>query len=109
MEENDAGLQIDYVYLNGRPVAEILPSTGKVYYLHADRLGTPQIATDSGQIVVWSTTYQPFGQTAIPVGSISQSLRFPGQYADGGQGGIRVGSGTMCRVSGDMLKGIPLG
>jgi RHS repeat-associated protein len=42
--------------------------------------------TNSGQNVAWSTTYQPFGTTAIPVGSISQNLRFPGQYFDGETG-----------------------
>ena len=83
LEENDNGFPIDYVYLNGRPVAEILPSSGKIYYLHADRLGTPQGATDVGQNVVWSANYQPFGTTGLIAGSITQNLRFPGQYSDG--------------------------
>jgi RHS repeat-associated protein len=82
LEEADGnGLLIDYVYLNGRPVAEI--TGGSLYYLHVDRLGTPQLVTNGGQNVAWSTTYQPFGGTPIPVGSISQNLRFPGQYEDG--------------------------
>jgi RHS repeat-associated protein len=85
LEETDGhGALIDYIYLNGRPVAEI--TGGQLYYLHADRLGTPQVATNSSQNVVWGTTYQPFGTTAIPVGPISQNLRFPGQYADGETG-----------------------
>ena len=85
LEEADGhGLLVDYIYLNGRPGAEI--TGGKLYYLHADRLGTPQLATDSSQNVVWSTTYQPFGTTPIPIGSITQNLRLPGQYADGETG-----------------------
>jgi RHS repeat-associated protein len=85
LEETDGrGTLIDYIYLNGRPVSEI--TGGKVYYLHSDRLGTPQLATDANQNVAWDTMYQPFGTTAIPVGSISQNLRFPGQYADGETG-----------------------
>ncbi len=83
-ETNGHGTLIDYVYLNGRPVAEI--TGGKLYYVHADRLATPQLVTGSGQNVAWSTTYQPFGMTTIPVGSISQNLRFPGQYFDGETG-----------------------
>jgi RHS repeat-associated protein len=82
LEENENGFPIDYVYLDGRPVAENLPSSGKVYFLHDDRLGTPQLATDAGQNVVWGTTHQPFGQTTLPSGTITQNLRFPGQYAD---------------------------
>jgi RHS repeat-associated protein len=82
LEEADGhGLLIDYVDLDGTPVAEI--TGGNIYYLHADRIGTPQLATDSGQNVAWSTAYQPFGTTKIPTGSITQNLRFPGQYADG--------------------------
>jgi RHS repeat-associated protein len=86
LEETFNGFPMDYVYLNGRPVAEIIPSTGKVYFLQDDRLGTPQLATDSGQNVVWGTTYQPFGQTALPGGTLTQNLRLPGQYFDGETG-----------------------
>src|ERR1017187_5647269 len=35
---------------------------------------------------VWSTTYQPFGTTPVPTGTITQNLRFPGQYFDGETG-----------------------
>jgi RHS repeat-associated protein len=83
-ETNGHGLLVDYVYLDSRPVAEI--TGGLLYYFHADRLGTPQVVTDGGQNVVWNTRYQPFGQTGIPIGSITQNLRFPGQYADGETG-----------------------
>jgi RHS repeat-associated protein len=83
LEETSNGVATDYVYLNGRPVATFAPSAGKVYYLHADRLGTPQRATDATQSLVWSANYQPFGDTGLSVvGSITQNLRLPGQYAD---------------------------
>jgi YD repeat-containing protein len=85
LEETDGhGLLIDYVYLNGSPVGEI--TGGTLYYMHTDRLGTPRVVTDGGQNLAWITTYQPFGTTVIPVGSISQNLRFPGQYFDGETG-----------------------
>jgi RHS repeat-associated protein len=80
LEENDNGFPIDYVYLNSRPVAEI--TGGKLYYMHADRLGTPQLATDPSQNVAWTTTYRPFGTTGVVAASIVQDLRFPGQNMD---------------------------
>jgi len=87
LEEMNNGAATDYIYLNGRPVATISPSTGKVYFLHDDRLGTPQVATDASQNVVWSASYQPFGSTgASATGTITQNLRLPGQYADGETG-----------------------
>jgi YD repeat-containing protein len=72
---------IDYVYLDGKPIAEILPVTGKVYYLYDDRLGSPQVATNRHQNVVWSATCQPFGKTGRVTGSLTQNLRLPGQYS----------------------------
>ena len=53
------------------------------YYLHADHLGKPQIATDSSGAIVWDggiTT--PFGESVALAGAFAQSLMFPGQYAD---------------------------
>jgi RHS repeat-associated protein len=85
LEETDGhGTLIDYIYLNSRPVAEV--TGGNVYYLHADRLGTPQIATDNDQNIAWSTSYQPFGTESLVTASITQNLRFPGQYSDGETG-----------------------
>lgn len=76
-----AGLaQADYIYLNGRPVAVLNGST--LYYLHDDRLGTPELATDSSQNTQWQASYEPFGQTSSVSGTITQNLRFPGQYFD---------------------------
>jgi RHS repeat-associated protein len=79
-ETNSSGVaQADYIYLDGRPVAVLNGST--LYYLHDDRLGTPQLATDSSQAVAWQATYQPFGQASVS-GTLTQNLRFPGQYFD---------------------------
>jgi RHS repeat-associated protein len=84
LEDND-GLgtsRVDYVYLDDRPVATIQPSVGQVYFLHDDRLGTPQLATDANQTVQWTATYQPFGYTSTAVGLIVHDLRMPGQEFD---------------------------
>ena len=51
-------------------------------YLHDDRLGTPQLATDSTQNIQWQASYEPFGTTPSVSGTITQNLRFPGQYFD---------------------------
>jgi RHS repeat-associated protein len=87
LAENDlnGGQAADYLYLNGQPIGEIEPNAGKLYFMHTDRLGTPQRATDSSQAVVWNAYYQPFGAngTAGVSGALAtQSLRLPGQYFD---------------------------
>ena len=84
--ENDGGTTTDYIYADGRPIAILQPNAtiaaDQVNYVTADRLGTPQVVSNSGGTPVWSTTYQPFGSTGLINASISQNLRFPGQYAD---------------------------
>ena len=50
--------------------------------IHNDHLGTPQKMTDSTGTVVWSADYKPFGEATVMVSTITNNLRFPGQYYD---------------------------
>src|SRR5512147_1011011 len=52
--------------------------------IHNDHLGTPQKMTDSAGVVRWSADYKPFGEATIDqtVTTITNNLRFPGQYYD---------------------------
>jgi RHS repeat-associated protein len=82
-ESNSAGtITAEYVYLNGQPLAKI--EGANTYYYHNDHLATPQKMTDSTGTVVWSADYKPFGEAAIDnqVTTITNNLRFPGQYYD---------------------------
>jgi len=56
---------------------------GQIYLFHNDHLGTPQQITDMGGAVVWSARYDSFGKAELDVVStITNNLRFPGQYYD---------------------------
>ena len=80
-ESNSAGtITAEYVYLNGQPLAKM--EGDDVYYYHNDHLATPQKMTDSSGAVVWSADYKPFGEATITVSTITNNLRFPGQYYD---------------------------
>jgi len=57
-------------------------ATARTYFVHPDHLGTPQVITDSNQAVVWQADYEPFGQATVTTGTITNNLRFPGQYFD---------------------------
>ncbi len=50
--------------------------------IHTDHLGTPQKMTDSSGVVVWAADYKPFGEVNITTNTITNNLRFPGQYYD---------------------------
>jgi RHS repeat-associated protein len=82
IEENDNGTVTDYIYNNDVPVGLFVPSTGKLYFVHTDQRSTPLMVTDSSANIVWSTTYQPYGTTSIPIASITQNVRLPGQLQD---------------------------
>ena len=82
LEETDGAghLKTDTIYLNGVPVADV--TSNAIFFLHTDRLGTPQLATTTMKAVVWQAAYQPFGINTGTTGLLAQNLRFPGQYAD---------------------------
>ena len=52
------------------------------YWYQNDHQGTPQKLITSSGLVVWSATYDSFGNAQIDVEVITNNLRFPGQYFD---------------------------
>ena len=47
-ESDGAGVVTrEYVWLGGLPVAQVDGTTGEVFFIHADHLGTPQAVTDA--------------------------------------------------------------
>jgi len=108
LSENDlhSGTRADYISLNGRPIGQVDPVSGNLYFTHTDRLGTPDTITNSGKTAVWQAIYNPFGDT--PVGGIvatltTQSLRLPGQQFDAESGlnhnGFRDYAGALTRYA----------
>ena len=49
-----------------------------------DHSGTPALWVNSKSVVVWQDNTTPFGEHVVGafVGTVNQSLHFPGQYAD---------------------------
>ncbi len=110
LEETNPSETTDYIYLGGLPIGTFDPSgSGKLYFVHTDRMGTPMAATNSAQSVVWATTYQPLGQTQTVVGSITQNLRLPGQYFDGETGFYHNGYRDYMPQLGHYLESDPIG
>lgn len=77
--DNTGAAIVDYIHLYGRPIATYEPASGNLAFLHTDRIGTVQRATDSTQTLKWSGDYEPFGYTPTSIGLIVQDLRLPGQ------------------------------
>lgn len=58
----------------------------RYYWYQNDHLGTPQDIVDRNGRIVWSATYDAFGNIHITIAEIENNLRFPGQYFDGETG-----------------------
>ena len=58
--------------------------TAATYYTYQnDHLGTPQKLLNQSGVTVWSATYDGFGRAAVDAAStVTNNLRFPGQYYD---------------------------
>jgi RHS repeat-associated protein len=80
-----------------------------VYFLHDDRLGTPQVATDASQTIQWTASYQPFGATNTGIGLIVQDLRLPGQEYDSVTGWNHNGFRDYAPGLGRYLESDPIG
>jgi len=56
---------------------------GVYYYYQNNYLGVPQKLVSASGKVVWSSTYQAFGEVQVEISSsVENPLRFPGQYFD---------------------------
>ncbi len=56
---------------------------GQYYFYQNDHLGTPQKLTAVNGAVMWSAKYSSFGEGDVDLSStITNNLRFPGQYFD---------------------------
>lgn len=86
IEETNANGQViaDYIYLGKWPLAMVAPAAGQeqIYFYHNDHLGTPGYMTDQSKNVVWTGSFDPFGNVVSVSGSITNNLRFSGQYFD---------------------------
>ncbi|AYC31780.1 RHS repeat protein [Pseudomonas cavernae] len=82
-----------YLWLDSLPIGGLTltyDANGAVtastaFYLHADHLNTPRLATNQAGQEVWRWKSDAFGNDAT-TGSLSINLRFPGQYFDSESG-----------------------
>ena len=80
--DNDGDVDADDLVLLRAELGQTCSPGRVIYYYHNDHLGTPQKMTDSSGTVVWAADYLPFGKVDVIVETITNNLRFAGQYFD---------------------------
>jgi len=104
----DGNVRTHYVYLGSFPVAKIemepvgsamrtawnklsgaASTQARVYAIHTDHLGAPQVVTDQSQHVVWQAETEAFGRAHVSFAAATNgarpfemNLRLPGQVYD---------------------------
>jgi RHS repeat-associated protein len=75
----------DYIWLasnDNNPVdlPLAIAETTTLTMVHADHLGRPTRMTDAARATVWQATWKPWGEIHTLSGTLTQNLRYPGQY-----------------------------
>ncbi len=71
---------IDYIWLDGRPLAQLNYPGPSASYFHLDHIGMPRVMTGAGGAVVWKAETGPYGTVKETVTTVTTNLRLPGQY-----------------------------
>lgn len=111
--DNTDTTKLDYIYLEGTPVATFVPnaSTGTLSFLHTDRLGTPRLATSSTKAIGWNATISdPFNApNGVSGNTIANDLRMPGQEFEISTGFNHNGWRDYAPALGRYLESDPIG
>jgi RHS repeat-associated protein len=84
LTENHNGQWTSHLWLGGQPVG--LVKGGTLYWVSADHLGRPEVATDTTRQVVWRAANKAFDHS-IAIDQVGgYHLGFPGQYRDAESG-----------------------
>ena len=80
MAENDSGLWVDYLWLNGRLIART--HGGQMEDIHLDQVGRPEAMTNADQSLAWRVGNTPFSRWIGTNNAVPLNIGFPGQYYD---------------------------
>ncbi|RJQ47668.1 MAG: hypothetical protein C4528_04565 [Gammaproteobacteria bacterium] len=64
------------------PLYLYLQANHSYYFYQNDRLGAPQKLTTMSGAQVWSASYDAYGEATLDAATLTNNLRYPGQYYD---------------------------
>jgi RHS repeat-associated protein len=72
----------DFVYMGNRLVAEYDHANARLLYYTPDQINSTRVLTDGVGNVVYTATYDPYGNARIETGSVDSLLKFSGKERD---------------------------
>jgi RHS repeat-associated protein len=78
--ERNGSTHKSYIYFGTELIGFTKNNT--LYYIHSDHLGRPQVATTTGNSVVWKAENRAFDRTVLTNSIGGLNIGFPGQYWD---------------------------
>jgi RHS repeat-associated protein len=102
----------EYVWLDGMPLALVTGTvaTPQFAYVHTGQIGEPLMATDASQAKLWDVALDPWGNVqTLATASITQDLRFPGQWMQGESGLAQNGMRDYDPTLGRYIEADPIG
>jgi RHS repeat-associated protein len=78
--ERNGSTHKSYIYFGTELIGFTKNNT--LYYIHSDHLGRPQVATTTGNSVVWKAENRAFDRTVLTNSIGGLNVGFPGQYWD---------------------------
>jgi RHS repeat-associated protein len=86
LQERAGTSTTSYLYgPGGLPLEQITP-TGTAYWYHHDQLGSTRALTDSTGTPQATYTYDPYGNLTTSTGTVTNRIRFAGEYTDAESG-----------------------
>lgn len=104
-----------YAYLDGDHAPTQVQDLNGTFYVHADHVDTPRLATSSVGAVIWKSRYEAFGTAVVdtdPDGNsqfVTLNQRFSGQYKDNESGNHYNYFRDFDPKTGRYLQGDPIG
>ena len=82
----------------------------KIYFVHNDHLGTPQVITDANKNVVWEVDRDPWGNVTNQItNALLNNVSLPGQFADVETGYSQNWNRDYDAITGRYLQSDPIG
>jgi RHS repeat-associated protein len=110
MGETSSGgtaLTTEYLWLAGKPVGVI--RSGSLYIVHTDRLGRPEVVTNTGGGIVWQANNTAFANSVTINTFSGLNIGFPGQYYDAESGLYYNGARYYDSTIGRYIQSDPIG